>query len=454
MKKRLLIIEDEKSVAKQLHWGLAEHYDITIASTTDKAQKLLATQRFPVATLDLGLPPFPDDPSEGLHLLEKASSFCPRTKFIVITGNSEEDIAIQAVGLGAADFCAKPLDLQLLEIILARTFRLAELEQVTHNLQHQSGRNTALCGMIGLSDPMQHLFKVLQLVSKTAYPVLISGESGTGKEMAAKAIHELSDRSYEPLIIVNCGAIPENLLESELFGHEKGAFTSAVSQQIGKFEQANGGTLFLDEIGELPLAMQVKLLRVLQEGTVERVGSGKTIQLDVRVLAATNVDLEEAVTLGTFRQDLFFRLKVVPVHLPPLRERGEGIILLAHHFLREEARVLKRGRVTFSSSAIAALSAQNWPGNVRELQNAIRRGLSLSAGKILTETDLGLGRADNQPEPIAITTLKEARNKAEKKAIGQALALTGQNISQAAKILAISRPTLHDLLKKHDLRLH
>ncbi len=453
MKKKLLIIEDEVSVAKQLRWGLDKEYEITLAASAEQARPLLSSGVFPVATLDLGLPPFPDTPQQGFALLEQISSLSPHTKVIVITGNAEDENAIKAIALGAADFYAKPIDLAILKIILARTFRLHDLEEVTRRLQCQSNQSGLLCGMIGISPAMTKVFERLRHASKTDYPVLITGNTGCGKEMAAQAVHSLSRRAEKPLIIINCGAIPENLLESELFGHEKGAFTGAAGRQLGKFEQADGGTIFLDEIGELPLQLQVKILRVLQESTIERLGGTKTLHLDVRIIAATNIDLEGAVKDRTFRQDLFYRLNVVPLRIPDLQERPEDILLLAHNFLQEEARKLRRGKLSLSPTALAALTVHTWPGNVRELQNRIRRALGTTVENIITSADLGLEELPMAGEGQKLPTLKEARDTAEKNVVHQALALSANNISQAARLLEISRPTLHDLLKKHGIQL-
>ena len=447
-KKQLLIIEDEASVAKQLKWGLGSEYEVTVAANGDEARRYLASGRFSVATLDLGLPPYADTAQEGLALLEALPRIASATRIIVITGNDDDATAMQAVGLGAIDFCSKPVDLKLLKVILSRTFLIAGLEEANRCLQEKTS-SFLFSSMLGVSPAMLKLFELIKLAAISEYPVLVSGESGTGKEMVAGAVHQHSQRSEKPLVIINCGAIPENLLESELFGHEKGAFTGADARQIGKFEQADGGTVFLDEIGEMPLPLQVKLLRCLQQGTIERLGGGKTIQLDLRIIAATNVDLEEAVRQGTFRQDLFFRLNVVPLALPPLRERGEDILLLAHHFIRQEAQVMQRGTVSLAPAAVSALDHHSWPGNVRELQNRVRRALSLSSGSVLTAVDLGLEDEDEGDERLL--TLKQARAKAEKNVIRQALLLTDNNISQAAKLLETSRPTLHDLIKKHGI---
>jgi Response regulator containing CheY-like receiver, AAA-type ATPase, and DNA-binding domains len=447
MKKKLLVIEDENSVAKQLQWGLSKEYEITTVSDVGQAKPLLASGVFPVATLDLGLPPYPDTPQQGFKLLEEISSLAPHTRVIVITGNAEEENAVKAIALGAADFCAKPIDLKILRIILSRTFKIHELEETNRRLQRQTSQSGSLCGMLGISPVMEEMFERLKHASKTDYPALITGNTGTGKEMAAHAVHSLSQRADKPLIIINCGAIPENLLESELFGHEKGSFTGAAGRKIGKFEQADQGTVFLDEIGELPLLLQVKILRFLQGSIIERLGGTKTIALNVRIIAATNINLEDAVKQGTFREDLFYRLNVVPLRIPDLNERQEDTLLLAHNFLLEESRKLQRGQTSFSPAAIAALTAYDWPGNVRELQNRIRRALGTTMDRVINPVDLGLKKIPMKQEEQKIATLKETRETAEKNAVRRALALSGNNISQAAKLLEISRPTLHDLLK-------
>lgn len=451
MKKKLLIIEDEKSVAKQLRWGLDKEYEITLAGDAKQARPLLASGAFPVVTLDLGLPPSPDTPEQGFALLKDIINMGHHIQVIVITGNAEEENAIKAIGLGAADFYAKPIDLKILKIILERTYRTFELEDANRKLVMQGNQSGSLCGMIGISPSMIQLFDRLKQASKTNYPVLITGSTGTGKEMAAKALHDLSDRVEQPLIIINCGAIPENLIESELFGHEKGAFTGASKRQIGKFEQANGGTIFLDEIGELPLHLQVKLLRVIQESTIDRLGGTNTITVDVRIVAATNIDLEQAAKDKTFREDLLYRLNVVPIRMPDLQDRPEDILLLAYNFLQEESRQLGRGQVSFSSESLSVLAGYNWPGNVRELQNRVRRALGTTSGNFLHPIDLELGDMSVGAKEEKLLTLKEARKIAEKSVVQKALTISGNNITQAAKLLEISRPTLHDLFKKHGI---
>ena len=451
MKKKLLIIEDEKSVAKQLRWGLDKEYDITIATDAEQAKPLLRSGAFPVVTLDLGLPPSPDTPEQGFALLKDISGLSHPIQVIVITGNAEEENAIKAIGLGASDFYAKPIDLTILKIILERTYRTYELEEANRQLAEQSSHSGSLCGMIGVSPAMIDVFNRLKQASQTNYPVLITGSTGTGKEMAAVALHDLSERAKQPLVIINCGAIPENLIESELFGHEKGAFTGASKRQLGKFEQANGGSIFLDEIGELPLHLQVKLLRVIQESTIDRLGGNQTITVDVRIIAATNINLELAVKDKTFREDLLYRLNVVPIRMPDLKERTEDVLVLAHHFLQAESRQLGRGQVSFSPDTLSALVGYHWPGNVRELLNRIRRALGTTAGNVLQPLDLELAKESSADKEEKLHTLKEARDRAEKNAVQKALGLSGNNISRAAKLLEISRPTLHDLLKRHEI---
>ncbi|QTA81126.1 PEP-CTERM-box response regulator transcription factor [Desulfonema limicola] len=450
MPPKLLIIEDEPSLAKQMKWGLSDIYQVCTANNADKAKTLLTSGAFPVATLDLGLPPFPNNPEQGFKLLESANEISPHTRIIVITGNDEQENAVKAIGLGAADFCSKPLDLEVLKIILKRNFRICELEAANRKLQEEYQCSRSLYGMIGISPVMTGLFAQIRKASETDYPVLIQGETGTGKEMAARAVFNLSRRSQESLIIINCGAIPENLLESELFGHEKGAFTGADSRKTGKFELADKGTLFLDEIGDMPHTLQVKLLRFIQEGTIERVGGSRVIKLDVRIIAATHVNLEQAVKEKRFREDLFYRLNVIPIIIPPLRERLEDILVLANHFIRKETEKIQRDGLSLSPAAAAALTSHSWPGNVRELQNCIFRALTKADQGIISLADLGLSNTLENIEPLNLS-IKAARDNAELRVISQAMAVTDNNISQAAKLLGVSRPTLHDLLKKHEI---
>ncbi|MBU4319007.1 MAG: sigma-54 dependent transcriptional regulator [Proteobacteria bacterium] len=451
--RKLLVIEDEPSVARQLQWGLGDKYAITVAADAEQAGRALAASNFPVVTLDLGLPPFPNNPTVGLRILEEG--LIPAgTKIIVITGNAEEETAVRAVRLGVTDFCPKPVDLGDLEVLINRAFRMHDIEAAGERQQQALGKNDHFHGMLGVSPVMQVLFALIRRAAATDFPVLISGETGTGKEMIAQTVHRLSERRESPFIIVNCGAIPEQLIESELFGHEKGAFTGAHATRKGKFEDAHGGTIFLDEIGELPLAMQVKLLRTLHEGTVERIGGRRLIPLSFRIVAATNVLLEQAVAGGSFRQDLYYRLNVISVTAPPLRERKDDIALLARHFIDQESKGLGLGRLTLSPGSLEAIQSYPWPGNVRELKNLLRRALATVNGTVIRPADLGLGVPKTSgEEDLAMTPLSETRGRAEEEAIRRALAMSGNNISQAARMLSVSRPTLHDLMKKHRITL-
>jgi two-component system, NtrC family, response regulator len=449
--RKLLIIEDEPSVAKQLQWGLGGKFSITVAADSDQARQAFASSSFPVITLDLGLPPFPNNPTVGIGLLEEG--LIPAdTKIIVITGNAEEETAVKAVRLGVTDFCSKPVDLSDLEVLITRAFRMHEIEAAGKRQQLATNQNDGFHGLLGRSSVMQSLFVKIKRAAETDFPVLVAGETGTGKEIISQTVHRLSQRQAKPFIIINCGAIPEQLIESELFGHEKGAFTGAHCTRKGKFEEADGGTVFLDEIGELPLAMQVKLLRTLQEKTIERVGGRRPIPLSLRIVAATNVNLEQAVADGNFRQDLFYRLNVIQLSAPPLRERQEDIAILAQHFIEEESKSLRLAPLTLSPASLTVLSNHPWPGNVRELKNVVRRALATVNGTVIRPADLGLNEAgSSQEDAQEIDSLAETRRRAEAEAVAQALSLSGNNITQAARMLSISRPTLHDLLKKHNL---
>ena len=449
--RKLLIIEDEPSIARQLQWGLRDKFSITLAADGEQARLALAASSFPVVTLDLGLPPFPNNPTIGLSLLEEG--IIPAgTKIIVITGNSEEETAVRAVRLGVTDFYPKPVDLGDLEVLITRSFRMHEIETASERQRHSANKNDSFHGMLGTSPIMQTLFAKIRRAAETDFPVLIDGETGTGKEVISQAVHHLSQRRDKPFVVINCGAIPEQLIESELFGHEKGAFTGAHCSRKGKFEDADGGTVLLDEIGELPLTMQVKLLRTLQEKTVERVGGRRPIPLSLRIVAATNVNLEQAVADGHFREDLYYRLNVIHLAAPPLRERGNDIALLGHHFLEEESKALHLAKLTLSPSSLIAMNGYRWPGNVRELKNAVRRALATVVGKVIRPVDLGLnGTGSSEEDDQEIDSLAETRRRAEAEAVSQALILSGNNISQAARLLSVSRPTMHDLLKKHKL---
>jgi two-component system NtrC family response regulator len=449
IKERILIVEDEASMAKQLKWGLADIYEISVAKDTIEAKNLIALQSPVAVLLDLGLPPDPDGSEEGLRLLKELNRNQSNIKVIVITGNTEKNIAVKSISYGAYDYHTKPVNIDELKIVLKRAIYLSKLELHVCELQSMITDDTQFEGMIAMAKPMMELFEKTKKVARTDYPVLIQGESGTGKERLARAIHHLSDRADKPFVIVDCGAIPENLLESELFGHEKGSFTGAHARQIGKLERSQAGTLVLDEIGELPLMLQVKLLRFLQEGTIERIGGKEPIRVDARVIAVTNVDLKKEVADGRFREDLYYRLNVVPLSVPALKERSDDIPVLAKYFLETYSQEIGPRFKGFSLEAMDAIINYEWPGNVREIQNRIRRGVVMAEGDYIEARDIDL-----EPHNGGGKTLKQARDEAELAAIHQALARHDYNITRAAQDLDISRPTLHDLIKKHDIVMH
>jgi two-component system, NtrC family, response regulator len=449
MKPPLLIIDDDPSIRKQMKWALADDYELYLAEDRPGAIAAATEHRPLVILLDLGLPPHPGDPTEGLAALTDLLALDPLMKIIVVSGQNEKANALKAIGEGAYDFLAKPVDTDELRRILQRAFHVAQLEREYHELREHSGTD-GFEGMLGTSPPMQAVFTLIRKVSTTDAPVLILGDSGTGKEMAALAVHRRSNRRRGPFVPINCGAIPENLLESELFGHEKGSFTGAHTSRKGRIETASGGTLFLDEIGELPLALQVKLLRFLQEQTIERVGGRVPVQIDTRVIAATNADLDKSMADGTFREDLFYRLAVVKLRIPPLRERSSDISLLAKAFLIASASQHRRRVTRFTADAVKALQQHVWPGNVRELQNRISRAVIMADGAQVSAADLELAEvAAAAPAP---RTLREARETAERELIESALQRHNHKIAPTAAELGISRPTLYELMEKLGMR--
>ncbi|MDB6171073.1 MAG: zraR 26 [Chthoniobacteraceae bacterium] len=444
MKAKLLIVDDDEAIRTQMKWALVQDYEVLLAEDREEAIALFKSERPDVTLLDLGLPPSPNTPEEGLAALSGMLALDRNAKIIIISGQGERENALRAVGAGAYDFLCKPVDFDELKLLLGRCFYLVGLEREYREMQ-QTVESDGFEGMLGTSVKMQGVFAFLRKVAPTSAPVLLLGESGTGKEMAAVAIHRRSLRKNGPFIAINCNAIPENLLESELFGHEKGAFTGAQVQRNGLIESAADGTLFLDEIGELPPPIQVKLLRFLQEQTFMRVGGRREIQIDTRIVAATNADLSQSIANGTFREDLYFRLAVVVISLPSLRDRGEDIGVVASEFLRRFA--LKNGKsgLSFAPEALKAINAHAWPGNVRELQNRVQRAVIMADGKRITAKDMELA---GESESVPSGTLKEAREGIEKAMVQQALKKHAGRITSAAADLGISRPTLYELMEK------
>jgi two-component system, NtrC family, response regulator len=441
---KLLIVDDDEEIRTQMKWALSQDYEILVAEDRATASRIFSEQNPPVTLLDLGLPPQPGTPEEGMAALAEMLEHDQRAKIIIVSGQGEKTNALQAIGAGAYDFLTKPVDLEELKVILRRTFHVAGLERDYRSLQARM-REDAFEGLLGNSPQMHLVFSAIRKVATTDAPVLILGESGTGKEMAAQAIHRRSARKEGPFVAINCSAIPETLLESELFGHEKGSFTGAHVQRKGRIESASAGTLFLDEIGEIPLQLQVKLLRFLQEQHIERVGGRQEISVDTRVIAATNVDLKKAIAEGKFREDLYYRLAVVVVSLPPLRQREGDIQLLAREFLRRSAAANGKDGLTFGKDAVRALSDHSWAGNVRELENRIKRAVIMADGKRLTSADLELERSLEAPLSL---NLKEAREAAERDVVQRALRKHSGKIAPAAAEMGISRPTLYELMEK------
>ena len=443
MNPKLLIVDDDDEIRTQMKWALAKDYEVVLAEDRRSAVESFRSNRPSVVLLDLGLPPHPGNPEEGLATLSELLALDRLAKIVIITGQGEKEIALRAIGSGAYGFLSKPVETEELKFLLKRCFHVAQLEKEYGEMQQLLGGDS-FEGMLGSSPSMQPVFDSIRKVATTDAPVLILGESGTGKEMVAQAIHKRSARKDGPFIAINCSAIPETLLESELFGHEKGAFTGAHVQRKGRIETSSGGTLFLDEIGEIPQPLQVKLLRFLQEQTIERVGGRQEIQINTRVIAATNADLKKGLATGTFREDLFYRLAVVQIVLPPLRDRENDILMLAKFFLQRFAVEVSKPGIVFDAETLRVLKKHSWPGNVRELENCVRRAVIMADGKRVTASDLELtpGVAANA------VTLKEAREAVERQMVRQALRKHGGKIAPAAVELGMSRPTLYELMEK------
>ena len=444
---KLLIVEDDDAIRAQLRYALRDRYALWFADTRVRALALVQEVQPDVVSLDLGLPPHPSTAEEGLRTLEDILRAAPATKVVVLTGSGDRTNARRAIELGAFDYLAKSADLAEYEMVLRRSTYLRTLEGENARETAEAESGARFEEIIGSTPRMGEIFNMVSLVAKTDVTVLVQGESGTGKELVARAIHARSRRNAAPFVPINCGAIPETLLESELFGHEKGAYTGAHVQRKGKLELADGGTVFLDEIGEMPLALQVKLLRFLQERKVERLGGRQQIHVDTRVIAASNKDLRaDSSTAGGLREDLYFRLSVVTITLPPLRERAEDIGVLANVFLRRACQEYRR-KLRFSEDALSAITQYQWPGNIRELENTIQRASIMARGHYIEPADLGIPTAGRTER----VSLREARNRVERQVVVDALTRTRGNISRAATELGVSRPTLHGLLEKHGI---
>lgn len=447
---KLLIVEDDEGLQAQLKWAY-EDFDVTIAGDRDSAIAALRAEEPSVVTLDLGLPPDPDGTTEGFAILDAIMALRPETKVIVASGHGARESALRAIEHGAYDFYQKPVDIEALGLIVRRALNLARIEEENRRLAGQIGEDkTVLGGLITSAPEMVKVARTIERVANANVSVMLLGASGTGKELLARGLHDASNRSKGAFVAINCAAIPENLLESELFGHEKGAFTGAVKTTEGKIEQAHGGTLFLDEVGDIPLPLQVKLLRFLQERTIERIGGRKAIDVDTRIVCATHQNLEAMIGEGTFREDLFYRLAEIVVKIPTLAERPGDATLLAKAFLNRFAAEMNPQVKGLASDALAAIDGWAWPGNVRELENRVKRAVIMADSKLVSAADLDLD-GDGEEEGD-ILNLKSAREQADRKVIRHALARSEGNISSTAKLLGISRPTLYDLLKQYDLQ--
>jgi two-component system, NtrC family, response regulator len=442
----LLMVEDDRGLQKQMRWSF-DDYEVIFAEDFDSAITALRRYEPAVMTLDLGLPPDPDDTTQGFRILEEVLSLAPSTKVIALTGQNDRSNAVRAIGLGAYDFFAKPFEADTLGLVVARAFRVADLERENQRLM-ASRLGAGMTGLISRDPGMLKITRQIERLAPTQATVLLLGESGTGKEVLARALHTGSPRQDKRFVAINCAAIPDALLESELFGYEKGAFTGAAKTTPGKIETADNGTLFLDEIGDLPMPLQAKLLRFLQERVIERVGGRQEIPVDVRVVCATHRNLRERITEGAFREDLFYRLTEMIVNIPPLRERAGDSDLLAHAFVQRFASANGREKLVLRDDALDAIAHHTWPGNVRELENAIKRAVIMADGESITADDLGL----EAPEDAQMFNLRQVRDEAEKQAVLKVMARCDGNIVKAAELLGISRPTLYDLLNRFGLR--
>ena len=445
-KKSLLVIEDDPGLQRQLRWSFDE-YEVLVASDRESALALVRRHEPAVVTMDLGLPPDPDGASEGLATLEQILELAPDTKVIVLTGNQDHGNALKAIAAGAYDFHQKPFDPNILSLVIERAYYLYALQQENRKFL-QAQMNSPISGLITRDPVLSKVCRNIEKVAPSDATVILLGESGTGKEILARALHQLSARREKRFMAINCAAIPESLLESELFGYEKGAYTGAVKQTPGKIELAHEGTFFLDEVGDLPMPLQAKLLRFLQERVIERIGGRKEIPVDVRVVCATHQNLKKLIEDGRFREDLYYRLSEIVITIPPLRQRVGDAALLAHHFKNKFCMQEKRPSLNFSQEALAAIESHSWPGNVREMENCIKRAVIMADGSVIGADDLGL-YSTSAAEPI---NLRQIRDKAECDALMKALARVDGNVVKAAELLGVSRPTIYDLMNRHGLK--
>ncbi len=446
-KKKLLIVEDDLGLQKQLRWNF-DAYDVLVAGDRESALAHIRRYEPAVVTMDLGLPPDPDGATEGFAILKQILSLAPDTKIIVLSGNQDRENAVKAISLGAYDFHQKPFDPEMLGLVVERAYYLHALQQDNRRLL-QVQAVSPMSGVISRDPGMLKVCRNIEKVAPSSASVMLLGNSGTGKEVLARALHQLSPRQDKRFMAINCAAIPENLLESELFGYEKGAFTGAAKQNLGKIELANEGTFFLDEVGDLPMALQAKLLRFLQERVVERIGGHKEIPVDVRVVCATHRNLKELAAAGSFREDLYYRLSEIVINIPPLAERDGDAALLAHHFKNKFNAKEGRPGLNFSQEALALIESHPWPGNVREMENCIKRAVIMADGPQITADDLGLSTEVTDEQPI---NLRQIRDDAEHKAVLKALARVDGNIAKAAELLGVSRPTLYDIMSRHAIK--
>lgn len=446
-KKKLLVIEDDPGLQKQLRWGL-DAYDVQVASDRESAIAQIRRHEPAVVTMDLGLPPDADGATEGLATLKQILALAPDTKVIVLTGNQDRANAVQAIAMGAYDFHQKPFDSATLGLVIERAFNLHALQSENRRLLWAQ-TDSAMTGIISRDPGMLKVCRSVEKVAPSTATVMLLGNSGTGKELLARAVHQLSRRQANRFVAINCAAIPETLLESELFGYEKGAFTGAAKQTLGKIELADGGTFFLDEIGDLPFSLQAKLLRFLQERVIERIGGRVEIAVDVRIVCATHQNLKDLVSQGRFREDLYYRLSEIVLTIPPLRDRLGDAALLAHHFKNKFGAQQARASLGFAQDALAAIETYPWPGNVREMENCIKRAVIMADGPQITAEDLGLALAPQEEEPI---NLRQVRDQAEYAVVVKSLARMDGNILKAAELLGVSRPTLYDLMSRHGIK--